>query len=110
MRGTKRPHPNSKLQILFIQGGGERVHDEWDNKLVESLRQELGANYEVRYPRMPNEEDPHYASWKPAIEKELDALDDDAIVVGHSIGAAMLVNVLAERSEKREFDALILIS
>ncbi|MEP7191263.1 MAG: hypothetical protein ABI903_00175 [Actinomycetota bacterium] len=24
-------------QILFIQGGGAGTHDEWDNKLVESL-------------------------------------------------------------------------
>ena len=24
-------------QILFIQGGGAGTHDDWDNKLVESL-------------------------------------------------------------------------
>jgi predicted alpha/beta hydrolase family esterase len=99
----------TKRQILFIQGGGKDVHDEWDNKLVESLRRELGAEYDLHYPRMPNEEDPRYASWKPAIEKELEALDDGAIVVGHSIGATMLANVLAKR-EKRELGALILIS
>jgi hypothetical protein len=40
-------------QILFIQGGGAGVHDEWDDKLVESLRRELGGGHEVRYPRMP---------------------------------------------------------
>ena len=44
-------------QILFIQGGGAGAHDEWDDKLVESLRQELGGGYEVRYPRMPDEGD-----------------------------------------------------
>ena len=42
-------------QILFIQGGGAGAHDEWDDKLVESLRRELGGGYEVRYPRMPGE-------------------------------------------------------
>src|SRR6266567_13815 len=30
-------------QILFIQGGGAGAHDEWDDKLVESLRRGLGA-------------------------------------------------------------------
>ncbi len=24
-------------QILFIQGAGETTHDQWDNKLVDSL-------------------------------------------------------------------------
>jgi len=37
-------------QILFIQGGGTRVHDEWDVQLVDSLQRELGL--QVRYPRM----------------------------------------------------------
>lgn len=30
-------------QVLFIQGGGAGTHDEWDGKLVESLRRELGG-------------------------------------------------------------------
>jgi pimeloyl-ACP methyl ester carboxylesterase len=30
-------------QILFIQGGGAGAHDEWDDKLVESLTSDLGA-------------------------------------------------------------------
>lgn len=29
-------------QILFVQGGGEDVHDRWDNHLVDSLQGELG--------------------------------------------------------------------
>lgn len=40
-------------QILFIQGGGAGAHDEWDDKLFDSLKRELGDGYEVRYPRMP---------------------------------------------------------
>lgn len=48
-------------QILFIQGGGAGAYDVWDDKLVESLRRELGGGHEVRYPRMPDEGDPSYA-------------------------------------------------
>ena len=29
-------------QVLFVQGGGEGVHDAWDNRLVDSLGGELG--------------------------------------------------------------------
>ena len=94
--GTAGAAESVKRQLLFIQGGGAGVHDEWDDKLVESLRRELGPDYEIRYPRMPNEDDPRYAAWKTAIERELAALDDGAILVGHSIGATILVNALAE--------------
>ena len=45
-------------QILFIQGAGEGTHDAWDNQLVASLEAELGPDYAVRYPRMPNEGEP----------------------------------------------------
>jgi hypothetical protein len=84
-------------QVLFIQGGGgEGTHDEWDNKLVESLRRELGPDYEVRYPRMPNEAEPKYARWKAALENELAKLRAGAILVGHSIGATILINALGE--------------
>jgi len=85
-------------QVLFIQGGGsDDTHDEWDNKLVESLGRELGAGYEIRYPRMPNEADPHFARWSAAIRKELPRLEDGAILVGHSIGATILIATLAEK-------------
>ena len=54
-------------QILFIQGGGAGTHDEWDDKLVESLSRELGDGHEIRYPRMPDEDDPSLDTWGPVI-------------------------------------------
>lgn len=95
-------------QVLFIQGAGVDVHEGWDRKLVASLERELGAGYEVRYPHMPNEADPSYASWKPALQHELAALDDGAILVGHSVGGTMLIHLLAELRVKAR--ALILIA
>ncbi len=97
-------------QILFIQGGGAGAHDEWDDKLVESLRRELGAGYEVRYPRMPDEGDPSYTRWIAAIRREMADLDDGAVVAGHSVGAAILVNALAEQPPKRGLGAIVLIA
>jgi predicted alpha/beta hydrolase family esterase len=99
-----------KHQVLFVQGGGSGAHDEWDDKLVESLERELGPDYEIRYPQMPDEDDPRYAAWKATLEKELAALDDRAILIGHSVGGTMLVNALAEHSSTRVFDALFLIA
>ena len=88
-------------QILFIQGGGAHVHDQWDDKLFDSLSRELGDGYEVRYPRMPDEGDPSYAKWSAAIRRAMTALDDGAVVAGHSVGGTILVNALAERPPER---------
>lgn len=85
------------IQLLFVQGGGgENAHDEWDSKLVESLEMELGSDYEVRYPRMPDEGDPKFARWHAALRGEFDKLGDGAVLVGHSIGATVLVHSLAK--------------
>ena len=86
-----------KRRVLFIQGGGADTHDAWDDKLVDSLRRELGDGYEVRYPRMRAEDDPTVAAWSPAIRRELTDLDDGAVVVGHSVGGAILIYVLAQQ-------------
>lgn len=88
--------------MLFIQGAGENVHDGWDDKLVASLERELGC--EVRYPRMPDEADPKYAAWKPAL---LDVLEDHEIVIGHSVGGTILLHALAEARREPRAVALI---
>ena len=97
-------------QVLFIQGGGAGAHDEWDSKLVDSLRRELGPRYKVRYPRMPNEADPSYSLWKAALVEEIAGLDDGAILIGHSVGGTILINALAEAPPRRKLAGVFLIA
>ncbi len=97
-------------QILFIQGAGEGTHDEWDDKLVDSLRTELGDGFEVRYPRMPAEDDPTDATWGPAIRQEVATLDEGAVVVGHSVGATILAHALADEPPETKLGAIVLIA
>ena len=97
-------------EVLFVQGGGEGTYDEWDRKLVESLRRELGKAYEIQYPRMPREDDPSYARWKPKLLAALEVLRDGAILVGHSLGGTVLLELLAERPPRRKLGAIVLIA
>jgi predicted alpha/beta hydrolase family esterase len=99
-----------RRQLLFVQGGGAGAHDEWDNKLVGSLSRELGPDFEIRYPRMPNEDDPRYVAWRETLETEIATLDHGAILVGHSLGATILINALSEPPSKRRFGAIVLIA
>lgn len=84
-------------QVLFVHGGGEGAYAE-DAKLVESLRAGLGADYVVRYPEMPNEEEPEYEVWKNAIAGELAAMGRGAILVGHSIGGSVIIRAVVDGS------------
>jgi predicted alpha/beta hydrolase family esterase len=97
-------------QVLFIQGGGRDVHDGWDEKLVDDLRRRLGDGYEVRYPRMPSEDDPSCATWSAEIRRQTATLNDGAVAVGHSVGAAILIHALAEQPPQRDLAAIVLIA
>jgi len=97
-------------QVLFIQGGGEGAHDQWDNKLVANLADKLGPSYEISYPRMPNEGDPTYAAWKVAIAKAIAGLSERPILVGHSVGATILINALAEGAIQKKVAGIFLIA
>ena len=106
---TGQPPPRAR-QVLFVQGGGAGTHDDWDDKLVDSLRRELGEEYDVRYPRMPDEDDPSYAAWSAAIRRETAGLADGAVLVGHSVGGTVLVAALAEQPPQRTVAVLVLVA
>jgi predicted alpha/beta hydrolase family esterase len=55
---------------------------------------------------MPNEDDPSYASWTAAIRSEISAVDDAAILIGHSLGGTFLISALAEYLPGRELGAM----
>lgn len=99
-----------RRHLLFVQGGGDGTHDAWDNKLVASLERALGPDYTVHYPRMPAEADPHAAAWKKTIAAEMRKLGDDLLLVGHSIGAAILLDHLADATPGRRVAGIFLIA
>jgi len=96
-------------QVLFIQGAGEGAYEE-DEKLVKSLRDVLGTEYNVRYPKMPEEDDQGYEAWKTQISKALAALDDGVILVGHSVGSSMLLKYLSEETVEKSIAGIFLIA
>ena len=57
-------------QVLFIQGAGAGAYDA-DKKLANSLQRTLGSDYDMRYPRMPDEDNAPYEEWKQQVETEM---------------------------------------
>lgn len=86
--------PSVSQQIIFIHGAGG--FDE-DKRLADGVQAQLGRAVSVHYPQMPDDAEVTYARWREAI---LQALGDDcadALLVGHSFGASVLLKVLAEK-------------
>lgn len=96
-------------QVLFVQGGGEGAH-EADAKLAAHLQSELGPDYHVHFPMMPNEASPDYAAWSRHLSEVLAALGSDAILVGHSLGASMLIKILVEKESRHGVGGVFLIA
>src|SRR5919112_1404951 len=98
-----------KRHVLFIHGGGEKVGED-DKKLAASLRDALGTSYEVRYPELPAADRPGYETWKGQVAKELAALDGKVILVGHSLGASVLLKYLSEEEVEKPVAGLFLVA
>ena len=99
----------TKSHILFVHGGGDGAH-EADEKLAASLRDALGGGYDVRSPKMPNEGSPEVEAWKDRISEELAAMDGEVVLVGHSVGAFVLLKYLSEEAVEGPFAGLFLVA
>ncbi|GHO98993.1 alpha/beta hydrolase [Reticulibacter mediterranei] len=97
-------------QILFIHGAGNQHNPLGSGKLVASLRQQLGSDYEVLAPDMPDPDHPKYLAWKGQIEQEQGKLNVDALLIGHSLGGSMLLKYLAEGTYQKTIAGLFLVA
>lgn len=98
-----------KKQILFIQGAGKGAYKA-DEKLVASLRASLGTSYEIDYPVMQNEEEADYETWSHQITKKINDVKDNVILVGHSVGASVLVKFITEQQKSKAIAGVFLMA
>ena len=96
--------------VLFIQGAGSMHEPEGSGRLAAYLASELGADYRLVAPEMPDADNPHYQPWRDRIEQELEAIDGKVILIGHSFGGSVLLKYLAEGSYRKPVQGLFLVS
>jgi uncharacterized protein len=114
-------------QIIAIHGGTTfRQYDDYLASLsdktvyVERLRHqpmwkellqgELGNEYDVLLPSMPNKTNAKYAEWKLWFERIAEIAEDDVILVGHSLGAIFLAKYLSEEAFPKRIRATFLVA
>jgi len=94
---------------LFIQGGGSEEDYAADAKLFASFQEVLGEAYVVHYPRLLDEPAPDFGR-KKKIGNEISSIKGEVILVGHSLGASMLLKYLSENKIKKRIRGVFLIS
>lgn len=105
-------------QILLIHGGDAwETHAEYIANLKAkevtleklllpdwkaNLQNRFGVTAQVIMPRMPNSQNARYAEWKIYFEKIIPLLNDDLILIGHSLGGIFLAKVPIRRTYPQE--------
>lgn len=116
-----------KQQVLVIHGGWPFIADEqyyaylksrtitlddlrpraeWKKKLSE----DLGKDFDVLLPSMPNKFAALYRDWSLWFVKILPLLNDGVILVGHSLGGLFLVKYFSENIVSKKIKALIVVA
>lgn len=97
-------------QVLFIQGGGSQEDYEADKHLVASLQELLGEAYRVHYPLLPTDESVPDLGRIKQIGHQISRIEGKLIMVGHSLGASMLLKYVSEIEVKIKPIAIFLIA
>lgn len=67
-------------------------------KWTSRLADDLGENYEVIMPPMPNKQNAKFAEWSIWFERHFNHLQDGAILMGYSLGAMFLAKYLSQNN------------
>lgn len=95
--------------VLFIHGAGDGGY-EADKLLATSLRKELTPAYKVHFPKMSQDETESFFGWDwpKQIGEEISSIKGEIILVGHSLGASMLLKYLSENNIKKRIAGVFL--
>jgi predicted alpha/beta hydrolase family esterase len=76
----------------------------------ERLQEQLGDDYQVLLPSMPNKSNARYEEWKLWFDTISTVAEDDCILIGHSLGSIFLAKYLSENTFPRTIKAIVLIA
>ena len=97
--------------VLFVQGAGDMDHPEGSGHLAGHLAKDLGDDYRLLAPAMPGADtDPRLGPWRDRIAKELAGVDGPVAIVGHSVGASVVLRSLAEGMSVPSLEGLFLVA
>lgn len=95
-----------RLRTVELRNVGEPKKKKWPHDLVENL----GADFEVLLPQMPNRENAKYEEWEIWFERHVPLLRHGVVLAGCSLGAMFLAKYLIEKKLPVAISKLILMA
>lgn len=84
-----------KQQILFVHSAGPQSDNKGSHGIICHLEKTLGDRYDII---TPSNSDNDYTHWKYQLDKAFEKLNDNVIIIGHSLGASLLLKYLSEQN------------
>ncbi len=115
---------SNKIQVFLVHGGMTfknnkdylhylKTKDVSIEKKIrwaeDYLDKELGRNFQIIRPRMPNSDNAYYNEWKIFFERFFPQLKNNIILIGSSLGAIFLAKYLSENKFPKKILATYLI-
>ena len=88
----------------------EKILNKSGKRWKDNLTKKLGDDYEVIFPSMPKNYSVKYREWKIWAEKFFSLLENDVILIGHSLGGTFWLKYLSENNFPVTIKKLILVS
>lgn len=76
----------------------------------DTLQSDLGTSYQVIAPTMPNSTNAQYKEWAIWFRRIGEIIDDNCILIGHSLGGVFIPKYLSENKFPKKIKAVILIA
>lgn len=115
-----------KKQVIVIRGGetfetyeaylnylkSSEIYFSTDKMITwkENLGKNLGEEFQVFLPQMPNSKNAKYLEWKIWFERLVPFFEEEVIFIGHSLGGLFLAKYLAENVFSKKIKGLFLVS
>lgn len=94
-------------KVFIVHGYNASSHDHWFPWLKQQV-ESTGSLCDIV--QLENAQNPQYAVWKQNLIQQIQTLNDDVIIVTHSLGGISSLGFLSEVLNGRKIHALYLIS
>lgn len=86
-----------KVKVVIIHGSYGTPEENWFPWLADMVEKK---GYEAIRPKLPTPENQNLDNWRKEFKKQVGELDEDMILVGHSLAPGFILNLLEESSNK----------